>query len=248
MSFELFRRIAHDAISTPDLVPDDESIPVDRDGQPVTAAYATLARRDDSGRVPAAGADGRGARRRHGRRPSCDAAIRAPSAAAPSTPGWSSPATCSSPCRASGPTATGSSPRPPSAGCRRDPGPRGARRGRRRGAARRPRRRHRRPSSPDTLRALPRGRRGLARAGSRRSSSGSPAASPRPPPRRPSRACWAPVRHAPHGGQPEQRGRPAADRPAARARSTRPPCSRWGCTSAARSASSPRSAGRRSAS
>jgi hypothetical protein len=29
MSFELFRRIAHDAITTPFLIPDDESVPAD---------------------------------------------------------------------------------------------------------------------------------------------------------------------------------------------------------------------------
>ena len=37
MSFELFRRIAHDSISTPFLVPDERSTPADRDG-PVTVA------------------------------------------------------------------------------------------------------------------------------------------------------------------------------------------------------------------
>jgi len=34
MSFELFRRIAHDAISTPDLVPDERSTPVTSIGHP----------------------------------------------------------------------------------------------------------------------------------------------------------------------------------------------------------------------
>ena len=34
MSFELFRRIAHDAISTPDLVPDERSTPVTTTAHP----------------------------------------------------------------------------------------------------------------------------------------------------------------------------------------------------------------------
>ena len=48
-------------------------------------------------------------------------------------------------------------------------------------------------------------------------------------------------------GQPEQRDRPAADRAAAAGRTTRRSSWRWGCTSAARSPTSPRSPGRPSA-
>ena len=67
MSFELFRRIAHDSISTPFLVPENESVPANADGRPVTAAYATLGR-VMSGDAPALHAGGPRRRdRRHAR-------------------------------------------------------------------------------------------------------------------------------------------------------------------------------------
>ena len=49
MSFELFRRIAHNAINTPDLVPEQHAAPVVAD-LPVTAARATLDAVTDPGR------------------------------------------------------------------------------------------------------------------------------------------------------------------------------------------------------
>ena len=55
MSFELFRRIAHDAITTPDLVPERARRP-GRPGVPVSAACATLAPRDRRRRRPPASA------------------------------------------------------------------------------------------------------------------------------------------------------------------------------------------------
>ena len=187
MSFELFRRIAHDSISTPFLVPDDASVPANADGQSVTAAYATLGR-VMSGDAPALSAAGPRRRdRRH------------------APPAQRSP----DPRRRRRLAAGGAREAVRRAGGRahrRASVPRRGRRGSRRGGAARrpaagrqtPARRRSTPwatspssSSPDPLRALHADRGRLAPRGSTRWSSGSPAASPRPRPRRRSRACWS---------------------------------------------------------
>ena len=117
MSFELFRRIATDAITTPDLLPDRPTDPTRADRGPVTAGYATLApvtdvdpstpaRRAGPGE-PALTADDL-VRLTGGRLLArSDRPIRG---AAVDSRAGRSPASCSSPCPASGPTATPSWP------------------------------------------------------------------------------------------------------------------------------------------
>ncbi len=215
-SFELFRRIAHDAISTPFLVPDDERSPP----MPRSARDRGLCdtRRRDVGRTPprctaedlAAATGGRLLRRsdRPIRGAAVDSRLVEPgqlfvALAGERTDGHRYLAEAA----AAGAAALLVG-RPPDADA-------GERRSTPSATS---------PSScvADPLRALHADRGGLALAGSTRWSSASPAASPRPRPRRPSRACSSGrLRHAPHRGQPEQRDRPAADGAAARARARR---------------------------
>ena len=190
MSFELFRRIATDAITTPDLLP-DRPAPRPTAAGPVTRGLCDTGGRDrrrsvdpGSGAVPGA--------RLHGRRPGPPDRRPAPRPVRPPDPrrrrrlaAGASPASCSSPCPASAPTATPTSPTRSPGGAAalvvdaarsRDPS-----RARRRDG--RPRRRSARRAR---ARSPPAGA-----AGSTRSSSASPAASPRPRPRRPSRPSSA---------------------------------------------------------
>ena len=120
MSFELFRRIAHNAINTPDLSPTSTPAPVVA-GPPVSRGPCDTRCRDGS--RTAARPRARPDRRRPARsdRRSASPSQRpARSVARPWTPASWPRATCSSPCRASARTATGSSPplpppvRPPS--------------------------------------------------------------------------------------------------------------------------------------
>ena len=247
MSFELFRRIAHDAITTPDLVP-DEHIRARRRGVPVTAGCATLAPVTDPGRSPApdpaltaddllAATGGTLVRRSE----------RADPRRRRRLPAGPPRATCSSRCPASAPTATATWAPPPMRARRRSSCP----------ATRTPRPASR-PSTglgdvtvirvPDTLRALhavaAAWRTPVLAAGRRHHREHRQDLDQGGRRRRPREA----VRDAADRGQPEQRGGPAAHGPAPGpgARGGRP---RDGhVRRAARSATWRRSAGRRSAS
>ena len=117
MSFELFRRIATDAITTPDLLTDR---PVDdhaRRRRPVSGALCDTADRDRRRPVDP-GAARRGRARPHRRRPPPPDRRPAAGPLLPTDPrrapwirGWSPRASCSSRCPASGRTATPTCPR-----------------------------------------------------------------------------------------------------------------------------------------
>ena len=131
MSFELFRRIAQDAITTPDLVPEhrsDRRPPQTREGR----LCHTGAVRAPDGRPFRSPSRGDGLRTRPPRDPRPASALTAeiwpdrrtaPADQRPADPrrrrrlpGSSCPGRCSWPCRASGRTAIASLPRPPGRG------------------------------------------------------------------------------------------------------------------------------------
>ena len=182
MSFELFRRIAHDSISTPFLVPDDESIPANARGQSVTVACATLGRVTSGDAARAARRGPRRGDRRH-----------APPAQRPPDPRRR---------RRLEAGRAGTAVRGPGGRAHRRASVPGGRRGARRGGPARGPAAGRRAGEPpldalgdvtvvlvpDPLRALHASRPPGA-GGSTRWSSASPAASPRPRPRRRWRAC-----------------------------------------------------------